>query len=393
MRTPRIAVLLLAVLLALSLVAEACASDDSASTDADADTPDDTAGTDDAGTSTTVGEDDADQAAVFPGAEWTTADPAEHGIDQARLDELATQLEGFRSNCMAVIKDGYLLDVRYWNDTGEETNQEIWSASKSVTSTLVGIAQDKGMLDIDEPASKYIDEWQGTPSEDITIENLISNNSGRHWDFETDYLTMAAGAQDKTAFAIGLDQQFAPGEHWEYNNSAIQTLEAVLEEATGQPVGEFAEENLFGPIGMSSTIRTDPAGNALTFMGTQAGCLDMARFGYLALNKGNWDGTQVVSEEYMTEAAAASQELNTIYGYLWWRNSDGQRLRFTGEVIDDGTWAWPDSPHDAFAAQGLGGQLSIVVPSENLVVVRLGPSTTQGEPEGDTNDILDTLLN
>ncbi|MDZ7732757.1 MAG: serine hydrolase [Acidimicrobiia bacterium] len=301
-----------------------------------------------------------------------TATPRCSGSHAASLDELRAYLESTGSNCMAVVKDGRLVEEAYWNGTDEDTDQEIWSASKSVTSALVGIASDQGHLDVDEKASVYLDEWRGTPSEDVTIRNLLSNDSGRYYDFETDYLRMTT-SEDRSTFAIDLDQQHDPGTHWEYNNSAIQTLEEILERATGQDVGEFAQENLFDPIGMSSTISRDQAGNPATFMGTQAGCRDMARFGYLFLRDGAWDGEQIVSSDYVAEATSPSQDLNRAYGYLWWLNADGGWLApAVGTEQQDGLF-WPDAPDDAFAALGLGNQIILVLPSHDMVVVRAGP--------------------
>jgi CubicO group peptidase (beta-lactamase class C family) len=84
----------------------------------------------------------------------------------------------------------------------------------------------------------------------------------------------------------------------------------------------------------------------------------------------------VVPEDFVREATSSSQDLNSVYGFLWWVNSDGPRvagLDGAGDpVVDDGTFAWPDAPPDTFAAQGLGGQYAIVIPSEDLVITRLG---------------------
>lgn len=223
----------------------------------------------------------------------------------------------------------------------------------------------------------------------------MSNDSGRHYDTATDYGGMALGAVDKTEHALALDQQHPPGTVWAYNNSAIQALEAVLERATGQPVGDFARENLFGPIGMTSRIARDSAGNALTFMGTRASCSDLARFGYLMLRQGVWENEQIVSEEWVDEATSPSQSLNSIYGYLWWLNSHGPRLadQTDGEVVDDGSRWWPHAPDDAFAALGLGGQIVLVIPSEDLVVTRIGPYRwSQQEGPADPDEIARILV-
>ncbi len=365
----------LAVLLPICLAAACGGSSDEAPAGADGAPPTTggTGGTDDAGA--------ADPSWVYPDPEWQTIDPSEVGLRQEGLDALAEYAESTNSNCLAVVKDGELVDERYWNDFTPDTDQEIFSASKSVTSTLVGIAQDQGHLGIDEPASSYLTEWEGTESDGITIRNLISNDSGRYWDFATDYLEMV-GSADRTAFALGLGQQHEVGTEWVYNNSAIQTLEAVIERSTDQDMEEFAQENLFGPIGMSSTIMRDRAGNPAAFMGVQASCRDAARFGYLFMRDGWWDGEQIVSSDWVEEATSASQDLNTTYGYLWWRNSEGRRLNpITDDPIDDGSRWWPDAPLDAFAALGLGDQMVLVLPSEGIVVTRIGPYR-QEEPGG-----------
>lgn len=314
-------------------------------------------------------------AAPFPGAEWEEAEPADLGLDAEPLEALADSLEAKASDCMAVVKDGRLVAEEYWNGTEPDKNQEVFSVTKSVTSTLVGIAQDEGFLDIDEPASKYITEWQGTPSESVTIKNLIANDSGRFWSQPMDYGEMIR-ATDKTAFTIGLTQQEPPGTKWEYNNSAIQTLEAVLERATGQPVGDFAQERLFEPIGMTSEMGKDPAGNATTFSGLQTGCRDLARFGHLFLNKGTWAGDEVVSSDWVEEATKPSQELQPRYGYLWWLNTRGV------ESEDSDLRPWPSAAPTAYAALGLFEQIVMVLPEQNMVVVRLGappPGSVPGQ--------------
>jgi CubicO group peptidase (beta-lactamase class C family) len=299
-------------------------------------------------------------------------------LDPVALDELTTYAEETGSTCLSVLREGEVVHEAYFQGTDAETDQEIYSASKSVTSTLVGIAQHEGHLDIDEPASTYLTEWQGTPSEDLTIRDLLANVSGRFQDLTTDYRDMATQAPDKTQFSLDLDQQHAPGSFWEYNNSAIQTLEAVLERATGEDMAEYAESRLFGPLGMSSTIRRDQAGNPLTFIGVQASCRDLGRFGQFALDEGEWEGEMLVDDGWFAEATAPASELNAAYGYLWWLNRPGRaKVPIAGEV--DGP-LWEEAPDDAFAALGLGGQTVLVIPSADMVLVRL--ATGQGGVQG-----------
>jgi CubicO group peptidase (beta-lactamase class C family) len=385
---PRRRAIALALLLTAALVAGGCSGDDESADAAteDASAPDPTAGGD-ATTSTTSGPvaepPDGSDEWVYPGADWATVTPAEAGVDQDALDELVAYLESTGSNCMAVVKDGALVHEQYWNGTTPDTEQEIFSASKSVTATLVGIAQDLGHLDIDQKASDFITEWQGTESEDITIRNLLSNDSGRYYDFETDYFEMTT-APNRTEFAIALDQQHPIGEHWEYNNSAIQTLQAVLARSTGMSVNELAAEHLFGPLGMASEYSTDASGTEPTFMGVQSNCGDMARFGYLYQRDGWWDGEPVVSSDFVAEATRPSQDLNRAYGYLWWLNETGGLVPAVGTEPIESLY-WPDAPEDAFAALGLGNQIVLVLPSQGLVITRTGPANRGDDPVPNTS--------
>ncbi|HET6953858.1 MAG TPA: serine hydrolase [Acidimicrobiales bacterium] len=318
-------------------------------------------------------------AAVYPAAEWERADAAEAGFDEAKLDEIAVAAEQAGSNCLVVVHEGRIVDEHYWRGTTATSTQEVFSATKSYASTLVGIAQAEGHLSVDDPAAAYIDAWAGTPSAEVTIENLLSNDSGRRYDAAIDYGQLPFAA-DMDALAIGLDQQAPPGTTWAYNNSAIQTLDTVIREATGTDTAAYAADKLFAPLGMAhSTMTKDAAGNTKVFMGLQSSCEDMARFGYLFLRDGNWDGTEVVPPEWVEAATGdSSQDLNSAYGYLWWLNRPGRVLdpaRATtaqaGGDADDAQLV-PGAPDDMYFALGLGDQIIAVDPGSETVVVRLG---------------------
>src|SRR5690606_26142614 len=116
--------------------------------------------------------------------------------------------------------------------------------------------------------------------------------------FIGDYVTLTASS-NKTQYAIDLDQQHMPGEWWEYNNSAIQSLDRVLLVATGEDVDDYAKARLFEPIGMKSHYAHDASGNAIMYADVLASCRDLARLGYLYLRGGTWaDGLQVVSSAW-----------------------------------------------------------------------------------------------
>jgi CubicO group peptidase (beta-lactamase class C family) len=323
----------------------------------------------------------AGAATPVPGAAWQKVAPASVGLDAAKLAQIAAVAKKGHSNCLVVVRDGKLAGEWYFNGTGPNTTQDVYSATKSFASTLVGIAQDDGDLRIGDSASKWIPQWQGTPSQAVTVRNLLSMDSGRTWNLVTDYLRLLA-APDRTAFAIGLGQAARPGTVWAYNNSAVQTLDRVLQKATGESVVTFAKRRIFTPLGMAhTTMTTDRAGNAQLFEGIHSTCRDMARFGVLMLNRGAWGSKRIVSAGWVKQATAASStKLNAAYGYLWWLNHHGVIASVTAATTlgdanagktDVGRMV-PGAPNSMYWAIGLGNQLIQVDPATKTVVVRLG---------------------
>ncbi|KHL16349.1 CubicO group peptidase (beta-lactamase class C family) [Mumia flava] len=327
-----------------------------------------------------------------PGSEWDRTAPADAGFDPDALARLDRRFGSQRTNCFAVVRDGELVHFTTFDGEAPDAMGPAFSVTKSFTSVLVGIAADQGLLDLDDRAARYIPAWRDTPAGAVTIRDLLANVSGRHWDVETDYQEMALQARDKTAFAVGLSQDAAPGTVWHYNNAAIQTLEAVLSAATGEEPAEYARQHLLRPLQMSRTYwGTDRAGNTTTYAGVNASCLDLARFGLMMMRDGAWGDQQIVSADYVEEATGgSSSDLNAAYGLLWWVNRKGTvlgALPATG-AEEPGTGGAtrpaarrlaPQAPRDAFWALGLGKQIVAVIPSEGIVAVRMG--TTPDDPD------------
>lgn len=317
---------------------------------------------------------------VYPGDAWMRADPEDLGFDPEVLDEKVEQAGSTGSSCFALVRRGRLVGEWYWHATDPADARPVYSVTKSVTSTLVGIAQADGLLDVDDRASEYIAEWRGTPSEDVTIRQLLANTSGRHWDYFTDYGGLDDAA-DADELAVGLAQDAEPGTTWVYNNAAIQALDVVLREAVGGDVADFAEERLFDPIGMRhSELTHDEAGNTRLNVGLRSTCGDLARFGYLFLRGGNWAGEQVVPEEWVAEATGrSSQRLNAAYGLLWWLNQRGPVVKGGGGAAIDAAdpdagaddQMAPGAPEEMFWAIGLGDQIVQVDPDSETVLVRM----------------------
>jgi CubicO group peptidase (beta-lactamase class C family) len=315
---------------------------------------------------------------------WQKVAPAAVGLDAGKLDRIAAQARRGKSNCLVVVRDGKIAGEWYFRGTNRNTAQEAFSVTKSFASTLVGIAQAEGDLRIGDSASRWIADWRGTPAARVTVRDLLSNDSGREWSPLIDYVELV-GSADSTAFAVGLKQSSPPGVVWAYNNSAVQTLERVLREATGDDVARFAQSRLFGPLGMTRTELTrDRAGNPQLFAGLRSTCRDLARFGLLMLDGGRWDGRQVVPAAWVRAATSrASTRLNPGYGYLWWLNRRGVLADPLEESRGPSTGTAqlaPGAPASMYWALGLGNQLIQVDPGSQTVVVRLGTADAIPQP-------------
>lgn len=300
------------------------------------------------------------------------------------------------SRCILVVRDGEIV-----TSTPDVTEpQRAWSITKSVTSLLVGIAVADGALTLEDRASTYIPQWRGTPSESVTVHDLLAMVSGREWTRELDYRDMALRARDKTSFAVALGQDAAPGAEWVYNNSAVQTLEAVLRSATGTAVEQFAHDRLFEPLGMSSTsIDTDKTGNANLFAGMLTTCTDLGILGQAVLGGGtSVDGEQVIPGDYLALALEPSTGLNAAYGLLWWLNQPGEAVAAGVATGDEPTAIVgplvPEAAPDTVWAIGFQQQILAVIPSKDAVAVRLGGRPPEGSPfdvRSFTADVIDVI--
>ena len=318
--------------------------------------------------------------------ERISADAA--GFNPKKFNKIIRDTQDHRSACFAVVKDGKLVTEKYWRGETPERQRLAFSVTKSVASTLVGIAQDDGDLKITDKASKYIPEWRGTPSENITIRNLLTNDSGREWSQKLDYNGLFS-ANNMSEYAIGLGQMAKPGTVWAYNNAAIQSLDRVLLAATGKRPYEMARDRIFEPLGMSnSRIGSDSAGTSTNLAaGMQTTCMDLARFGLMIEQGGIWQGEQIVSKEWLEEATGApSQKLNAAYGYLWWLNRKGEirepldrGSQLPPMVVRGRTQEAPGAPKDMFSAVGFGGQIVLIDPGSRTIVVRLGEPNVDGQ--------------
>ena len=216
--------------------------------------------------------------------------------------------------CLVAMKDGKTIGEWYWGGRTPATRTIGYSTSKPLTSAVIGAAERLGLLRIDQSAADFIPEWRGTPKAAITIRHLLTHTSGLSTTGLNlqNVLTTAAG--NSTSVAVGLPLTSTPGSTFHYDSSSIimQTLVRVVESATGQKFTTFAEKFVLSPLGMASSsyLGDDPttgnqSGDPWLAGGLQTTCRDLARLGQLFQSQGSWEGKQIFTADYASQALAA----------------------------------------------------------------------------------------
>jgi CubicO group peptidase (beta-lactamase class C family) len=323
-------------------------------------------------------------AGPYPLSEWPIGKPSNHEMDPVKLQLAADYAGENESHCMVVIRHGHIVGEWYWGDTTESTKVKSWSVGKSYASTVTGLAIDRGAIEsVHDAVGLYLPEWEGTPRGEITIHEILAMASGLKFDLMADNLGMVLSS-DMTQKALDNPLVKEPGTVWEYNNHTVQIMEPVLFNATGMYADEYIDQHLWQPLGMDAEWAADKSGHPAMYMNVKASCRDHAKFAYLFLKRGCWDGQQIISEEWVETATSPSTPMNQGYGYYWWLNGGHPTLDsvdFKPKAHD----LHPFAPDDAFCGVGLGSQFVEVIPSLDMVVVRMGPApqdnpTFKGKP-------------
>lgn len=317
--------------------------------------------------------------APWPTVDWSVSTPEEQGMDSATLETAFDYAIAHDSKALVVIRNGYIVSEWYGPDWDRTTRQRGFSIAKSFTSALIGMLIENGAIaSVDIQVAWYVPEWRDWQHRTVTVRNLLSMDSGLYWSLVNDYLILPT-RPDQTAFAVGLPIQHRPGLFWTYNNSACQVLSELILNTAGMQAGDFAYYVLWTRIGMwNATWMTDRAGNTLTYQSVIASAREFAKFGYLYLRQGEWDGVQIVSSDWVYESTQPSHFRNDFYGYLWWLNTGGG--------------LWPDAPGDAFAAMGMNEKRIFVVPSLDIVAVRLGKANSAWDDNAFIGPICNSVL-
>ncbi len=287
----------------------------------------------------------------------------------ARAVEAAFQPPEALTAAFLVVYKGQIIGERYAPGIGKNTQLESWSMGKSLTATLIGRLIQQGKLQLEQPAP--VPEWQspGDPRGEITIRHLLQMSSGlrftAHRDPEAptytrylDHFYIYSGAVDAFHYSVNRPLQFPVGTEGRYRNCDPLTLGYIMRRLLGQDYWTYPQRELFDKIGIRrQVLETDPYGNFLLTGFDYGTARNWARLGLLYLQDGVWNGERLLPEgwsEFVSTPAPAWKE--PVYGGLFWLNRNGE---------------FP-LPEDAYFMAGAGGQRTIIVPSKELVIVRMG---------------------
>jgi CubicO group peptidase (beta-lactamase class C family) len=302
-------------------------------------------------------------------------DDVDRAAIDAALDEAFSEPDGTptrRTRAVVIVHRGRIIAERYADGFDPSTRFAGWSMTKSVTNALVGVLVGEGRLDL--RASALRPEWRGAadPRRTITLDDLLRMSSGLAFD---ENYTPTGGAtrmlfaeRDAAAVAARSALEHAPGTRFWYSSGTTNIISALIRETleSDRVYIAFPRRALFDRIGMTSAvIEPDPSGTLVGSSFMYATARDWARFALLFLNDGVSAGERILPEgwvEYSVTPAPAARRGE--YGAHWWLNA--------GAPGDSTRRLWPGLPRDVYSASGFQGQYAMVVPSRELVIVRLG---------------------
>lgn len=315
--------------------------------------------------------DAAAQETYWPTQEWRHSSPEAQGMDSEVLANAFDYVREHQTpiHSLTIIRNGYVVVDAYFWPFQKGQYHDVASVTKSVTTTLAGIAIGKHALELHQPLTSVFGA-QGIANLDerkkrVTLEHLMTMSSGLDCDASHGEITLSRMRQssDWSRFMLDLPMRDEPGSHFEYCSGGMHLLSAAITKATGQSAFDFARRELFGPLGINHAAwPADGHGVSYGWGDLHLEPLDMAKLGYLWSNDGRWEGRQLVPAAWMRAAVRPQAQLEASdekYGY--------------------GLWLQPNRKPSLFEANGRGGQRISVSPEKNIVVVFTGGTFEPGD--------------
>ncbi|MGB5420250.1 serine hydrolase domain-containing protein [Algibacter sp.] len=288
---------------------------------------------------------------------WETKSISDLNWNESEQQPLLDFLEEKNTKSFMILHNGKIILEAYMNDH-DATKSWYWaSAGKTLTTAVSGIAEDEGLINMDNKVSDYL--GTGWTSANLEKENLITCKN---------LLSMNSGLDDTLGDDVSpsnLQYISDAGTRWAYHNVYVK-MQDVVAEASNQNWSDYFNAKLRDKIGMTGQwLAIDDL--SVYWSNTRS----MARFGLLIAAKGKWENTQIIPEAFLNNATNTSQNINEAYGYLWWLNGKNSyhlpatQVEFNGKLI-------PNAPDDMYAALGKNDQKIYIVPSKDLVIIRMG---------------------
>ncbi|GJH21665.1 serine hydrolase [Caballeronia novacaledonica] len=309
----------------------------------------------------------ADAAAPLREAGLTQASPEDAGVDSRELVRLSQWIREQKLDVysLLVVKDGKLIFERYGAGASRDSNYELYSVTKSVTSMVAGMLIGQGKISLDDSVATKLAAWRPDLRADfadkrnVELKHVLSMSSGLHYDFKPKDDPIYYAAPDRLKLAAETNPKTAPGSEFEYTDINPILAAAMLSAAAHEPVERYAQANLFGPLGMKHAVwaRADRSGLVSAGWGLRLRAVDMAKIGMLVLDHGRWQGRQIVPQTWI--AQMTSPGVAPYFGYYWWINNIVQK-------------------EPEFDAMGFKGQFITVLPERNTVIVMTSVMSVDG---------------
>lgn len=269
----------------------------------------------------------------------------------------------FGTRAIVVLKDGKLISEKYADGFDKDSKQLGWSMTKSIFSALIGIAiQQDFISSVDE--NNLFKEWKGDDRKNITLKQLLQMNAGLEWTEDygdiSEATRMLYESDDMVKFTLACEQEAKPGKHWEYSSGCSNLLSGLLRQRMDyEKYFHFPRVELFERIGATSfRVETDAAGNYVASSYAWATARDWAKFGQLYLNGGITEyGEQLFPKGWVEFSVEEANDSKGQYGAQFWLPTKEE---------------YPNAPEGMFFADGFQGQRIFIIPSHNVVIVRLG---------------------
>jgi CubicO group peptidase (beta-lactamase class C family) len=295
------------------------------------------------------------------------------------IDDTFDDNEIKKTRAVLVIYKDHIIAEKYADSLNEHSIILGWSMTKSITATIFGILQKQGKLNVNDKAA--IESWQADKRANITINDLLHMNSGLEWDENyntiSDVTKMLFLEKDMAKVQENKPLTGATNNSWNYSSGTTNLLSGMLRKKfkDHQDYLDFWYTALIDKIGMNSMlIETDEVGNYVGSSYGWATARDWAKFGLLYLHSGNWHGAQIFDEAWVDYIKTPTSGSSGQYGAHFWLNAGG---------------FYPDAPRDLFSANGFQGQRIFIIPSADIVIVRMGLA---GSEFFDFNEFLKAVL-